>query len=217
MAQIIRLKRSNTANGKPTTSDLATGELAINVNDGKVFLRKSGSDSGVDIIKEFVTLDHEGTLTGSFSTVGTISASAFQGDGSALTNISVSQNATVKQSFTNSDTWSVEHNLDTPNAIVQIYDSSDFQIIPSTLQIIDNDNIRATFSTNQSGYAVVARGGQIVSGSVDSDNIAGLDQKITDGVNARGVFSGSAQVTLTGDVTGTGAATVISQVDGEEF
>ena len=217
MAQIIRLKRSNTANGKPTTSDLATGELAINVNDGKVFLRKSGSDSGVDVIKEFVTLDHEGTLTGSININGAITASYFKGDGSALTNITVAQNATVKQTFTNSDTWSVEHNLSTPNAIVQVYDSNDFQMIPATLQIIDDDNVRATFPTAQSGYVVVARGGQIVSGSVDSENIAGLDQKITDGVNARGVFSGSSQITLTGDVTGTGAATVISTVDGETF
>lgn len=217
MAQIIRLKRSNTANSKPTTSELAIGELAINVDDGKVFLRKSGSNSGVDVIKEFVTLDHEGVLTGSFSTVGTISASAFQGDGSALTNITVAQTATVKQSFTNADTWSVEHNLDTPNAIVQIYDSSDFQIIPSTLQIIDNDNIRATFSTNQSGYAVVARGGQIVSGSVEADNISGLDDKVLEEINQAGVFSGSAQITLSGDVTGTGNATVISTVDGETF
>ena len=189
----------------------------MNVHDGKVFLRKSGSAGEGDNIKEIVTLDHEGTLSGSLSVVGIISASAFQGDGSALTNISVSQNATVKQSFTNADTWSVQHNLDTPNAIVQVYDSNDFQMIPSTLQIIDNDNVRATFDSNQSGYVVVARGGQIVSGSVDSDNIAGLSDKITDGINARGVFSGSAQITLTGDVTGNGAATVISTVDGEEF
>ena len=217
MAQIIRLKRNLAGGNKPSTSDLAIGELAMNVHDRKVFLRKSGSAGEGDNIKEIVTLDHEGTLSGSLSVVGIISASAFQGDGSALTNISVSQNATVKQSFTNADTWSVEHNLDTPNAIVQVYDSNDFQMIPSTLQIIDNDNVRATFESNQSGYVVVARGGQIVSGSVDSDNIAGLSDKITDGINARGVFSGSAQVTLTGDVTGNGAATVISTVDGEEF
>tara|TARA_B110000211_G_scaffold231184_1_gene292288 strand:- start:311 stop:964 length:654 start_codon:yes stop_codon:yes gene_type:complete len=217
MAQIIKLKRSNTAGSKPSTSDLQIGELAINVNDGKVFLRKSGSDSGVDVIKEFVTLDHEGVLTGSISTVGIISASAFQGDGSALTNISVSQNATVKQTFTNADTWSVEHNLSTPNAIVQIYDSNDFQMIPSSIQIIDDDTIEAIFESIQSGYAVVARGGQIVSGSVDSENIAGLGQRITDGVNDRGVFSGSAQVSLSGDVTGTAAATVIGTVEGDTF
>ena len=215
MAQIIKLKRSIAAGSKPTTSNLSVGELAMNVTDGKVFLRKSGSAG--DNIKEIVTIDHDGILSGSLNMTGSITASAFVGDGSRLTNISVSQNATVKQSFTNADTWSVEHNLSTPNAIVQVYDSNDFQMIPSTLQIIDDDNVRATFESNQSGYVVVARGGQIVSGSVDVENIAGLSGQITANVNALGVFSGSAQVALSGDVTGTAAATVIGTVDGETF
>jgi len=212
MAQIIKLKRSLTGGSKPSTSDLAIGELAMNVTDGKVFLRKSGS---ADTIQEFITNDFVGS--GSIEMSGSISASYFIGDGSGLTNITVAQNATVKQSFTNADTWSVEHNLSTPNAIVQVYDANDFQMIPSTLQIIDDDNVRATFESNQSGYVVVARGGQIVSGSVDVENIAGFGDQVTANVNALGVFSGSAQVTLTGDVTGNAAATVISQVDGEEF
>ena len=215
MAQIIKLKRSLTAGSKPTTSNLAIGELAMNVTDGKLFLRKSGSAG--DNIKEVLTLDHDGTLSGSLNITGSITASAFKGDGSRLTGITVSQNATVKQSFTNADTWSVEHNLSTPNAIVQVYDANDFQMIPGTLQIIDDDNIRATFPTAQSGYVVVARGGQIVSGSVDVENIAGLSGVVTSNVNALGVFSGSAQVTLSGDVTGTAAATVIGTVDGDTF
>jgi len=214
MAQIIKLKRSISGGSKPSTSDLAIGELAMNVNDGKVFLRKSGSAVG-DTIKEFITNDFVGS--GSIEISGSISASYLIGDGSGITNITVAQNATVKQSFTNADTWSVQHNLSTPNAIVQVYDSNDFQMIPATLQIIDDDNVRATFPSSQSGYVVVARGGQIVSGSVDVENIAGLDAKVVTELNEAGVFSGSAQVTLTGDVTGTGAATVISGVDGEEF
>jgi len=215
MAQIIKLKRNLTGGSKPSTSDLSIGELAMNVHDGKVFLRKSGSAGEGDTVQEFITNDFIGS--GSIELSGAITASFFKGDGSALTNISVSQNATVKQTFTNADTWSVEHNLSTPNAIVQVYDENDFQMIPSTLQIIDDDNVRATFPTLQSGYVVVARGGQIVSGSVDVENIAGLGQSITDGVNDRGVFSGSAQVSLSGDVTGTAAATVIGTVDGDIF
>ena len=215
MAQIIKLKRSLSAGSKPATSDLSIGELAMNVTDGKVFLRKSGSAG--DNVKEIVTLDHDGTLSGSLNITGSITASSFKGDGSGLTGITVSQNATVKQSFTNADTWSVQHNLSTSNAIVQIYDSNNFQMIPSTLQIIDDDNVRATFPTIQSGYVVVARGGQIVSGSVDVENIAGLDAKVVTELNEAGVFSGSAQITLAGDVTGTAAATVIGTVDGETF
>ena len=215
MAQIIKLKRSLSAGSKPATSDLSIGELAMNVTDGKVFLRKSGSAG--DNVKEIVTLDHDGTLSGSLNITGSITASSFKGDGSGLTGITVSQNATVKQSFTNADTWSVQHNLSTPNALVQIYDSNNFQMLPSTLQIIDDDNVRATFPTIQSGYVVVARGGQIVSGSVDVENIAGLDAKVVTELNEAGVFSGSAQITLAGDVTGTAAATVIGTVDGETF
>ena len=69
MAQIVKLKRSLTAGSKPTTSNLAVGELALNVNDGTVFLRKSGSAVG-DSIKQFVTLDHQGILTGSLRASG---------------------------------------------------------------------------------------------------------------------------------------------------
>lgn len=212
MAQIIKLKRNLSTGNKPTTSDLSIGELAMNVYDGKVFLRKSGS---ADTIQEFITNDFVGS--GSIEMSGSISASYFAGDGSLLTNISVSQNATVKQTFTNSYSWSVEHNLDSPNVIVQVYDSNDFQIIPDTLKIVDNDNVLITFPTQESGYVVAARGGQIVSGSISSDNISGLNTAVLAEMNTAGVFSGSAQVTLTGDVTGTGAATVISTVDGETF
>jgi len=216
MAQIIKLKRSLTGGSKPTTSNLSIGEIAINVNDGKVFLRKSGSAVG-DNVKEFVTLDHEGILTGSLNISGSVTASYFSGDGSALTNITVSQTATVKRSFTGSVSWSVAHNLDTPNAIVQVYDADNFQIIPETLKIVDNDNILITFPEIQTGYVVVAKGGHIVSGSVSADNIDGLSAAVTETVDGLGVFSGSSQISLSGDVTGTAAATVISQVDGETF
>ena len=213
MAQIVKLKRSLTGGSKPTTSNLSVGELAINVNDGRVFLRKSGSAVG-DNIKEFVTLDHQGTLTGSLNISGSITASYFVGDGSQLTNITVSQTATVKQNFTNSDTWSVQHNLDTPNPIIQAYDSNNFQVIPLTVQLIDNDNARLTFTGNESGYVVVAKGGHIVSGSVSADDISGLDDKIKTKMNLDGVFSSSAQITMGGDVSGTANAVVISNIDG---
>lgn len=213
MAQIVKLKRSLTGGSKPTTSNLSVGELAINVNDGRVFLRKSGSVVG-DNIKEFVTLDHQGTLTGSLNISGSITASFFKGDGSQLTNITVAQTATVKQNFTNSDTWSVEHNLDTANPIIQAYDSNNFQVIPLTVQLIDNDNARLTFTGNESGYVVVAKGGHIVSGSVSADNISGLDDKIKTKMNLDGVFSSSAQITMGGDVSGTANAVVISNIDG---
>ena len=198
MAQIVRLKRSSTPNSKPTTSNLETGELAINVYDGKVFLRKSGS---VDTIQELVSNNHSGSV----NIVGAITASYFVGDGSQLTNITVDQSATIQKSFTNQSTWVVDHNLNTVNAIVQVYDNDNYQIIPQTLRITDNNNVTITFESARSGYVVVANGGHIVSGSVEWGSLINKPS---------GLISGSSQITLNGDVTGTADATVISQIDG---
>ena len=209
MAQIIRLKRTTVAGSVPTTSDLTTGELAINVHDGKVFLRRSGS---VDDIRQVVTDE----FTGSLAVSGSVTATSFVGDGSQLTNITVDQAATVKQSFTGT-TWTVSHNLNAPNPIVQAYDSDDYQIVPQSIRITDTDTITITFPNSVSGYAVVAKGGHIVSGSVDADNISGFDEKVKTKLNLDGVFSGSEQVTLQGDVTGTAASSSIASIDGGDI
>ena len=202
MAQIIRLKRSNSTGSKPTTGSLQTGEIAINVYDGKAFTRKSGS---VDEVIDFVTTNTQTAIIGNVNLSGSITASYFVGDGSRLENITVAQAATVQRSFTNSSTWVVNHNLNTPNAIAQVFSSDGYQIIPSTLRHTDTNTITITFDSQESGYVVVAKGGHIVSGNVDWANVSNKPD---------GLFSGSAQITLSGDVTGTANATIISQIDG---
>jgi len=206
MAQIIKLKRSLVQNSRPTTSDLSAGELAINVYDGKVFLRKSGS---VDTVQELVTNNYSGSVT----IQGTLSASLFQGDGSQLTGVTVAQSATVRKYY-NGSTWVVNHNLDTPNPLVQAYDSDNYQIIPQSIRLTDNNTITITFPSIVSGSAVVGKGGHIVSGSVDADNVTGFDAKVKTKLNIDGVFSGSEQVILQGDVTGTAASSSIAEIDG---
>lgn len=203
MAQIVRLKRSTTPGSKPTTSSLETGELAINVYDGKVFLRKSGS---VDVVQELVSNNYSGSV----NIQGAVTASYFVGDGSRLENITVAQAATVQRSFSDSSTWVVNHNLDTPNAIAQVYDNDGYQLIPATLRHTDVNTITITFAEAQSGYVVVAKGGHIVSGSISAENIDGFDDKL----NTYGLFSGSSQIVMGGDVSGTADAVVISQLDG---
>jgi hypothetical protein len=47
MANIVKLKRSAVANAVPTTAQLDLGELAINTNDGKLYLKK---DDGTESI-----------------------------------------------------------------------------------------------------------------------------------------------------------------------
>jgi hypothetical protein len=43
MADLILIKRNLTAGVVPTTASLSAGELAVNVADGKIFTRQSGS------------------------------------------------------------------------------------------------------------------------------------------------------------------------------
>lgn len=209
MAQIIKLKRSLLPNSKPTTSDLSIGELAINVYDGKVFLRKSGS---ADTVQEIITNDYSGSI----NMTGAITASYFVGDGSGLTNVimDIGETQSIKRSFSNLSTWIVNHNLDTENAIVQVFDNDGYQMIPSTLRHTDNNSVTITFPQQESGYVVVAKGGHLVSGTVDASQIDGLDSLVRQEVDAIGAFSSSAQVTMGGDVTGTADSTVISQIDG---
>lgn len=208
MAQIIKLKRSLAQGSKPTTSDLSAGELAINVYDGKVFLRKSGS---VDEVQEVITNDYSGSI----NVDGAITASFFKGDGSGLTNITVDQAATIKSSFTDSSTWVVTHNLDTDTPLVQVYDVDDYQIIPQTLRITDSNTITITFPTAETGHVVVGKGGHIVSGSIAAENIDGFDNLVKTRLDVEQVVSGSTQ--FLGDVTGTPFATVISSVDGGDI
>ena len=105
VTQSILLRRSNIAGKVPTTSSLQLGELAINTNDGRVFLKK---DDGVNVtIEQLVVTGAE--VTGSINILGTgsfghldvsgnaefVTASgyfsgSFKGDGSALFGVTAS-------------------------------------------------------------------------------------------------------------------------------
>ena len=78
----ILQKRSLTSGSIPTTSSLSAGELAINVPDGRVYLRKSGS--GSDTIQSVITTGAQNSgsvfLTGSLSIYGTGSVLDIMGD-----------------------------------------------------------------------------------------------------------------------------------------
>lgn len=99
---------------------------------------------------------------------GEVSASAFKGDGSGLTNIDVSQNATVTSTFTNQTSVAVNHNFGTKNVLVQVYNAADEMIIPATVVSTTSNRSTVTFDESTSGVIVIAKGGHIVSGSVNS-------------------------------------------------
>jgi hypothetical protein len=111
-----------------------------------------------------------------------VTASAFIGDGSALTNISaqVTEQATITDTFTSVTSKAITHNFGTKNVLVSVYNNSDELIIPASTVTTSTDVVTITFDSSTTGRAVVAKGGHLVSGSA----------VLTD----TGVFSGSAQI-----------------------
>ena len=103
-------------------------------------------------------------FSGSFS-------GSFQGDGSELTGLSLPQVTTVTDTFTSTTSKTVTHNFNTKNVVVQVYDTNDAFMIPSTIVTTDANTVDITFANNASGRVVVAKGGHLVSGSVHYDNV----------------------------------------------
>ena len=79
VTQSILLRRSNIAGKVPTTSSLQLGELALNTNDGRAFMKK---DDGVNVtIEQFVVTGAE--VTGSINILGTGSFGQLEINGNA--------------------------------------------------------------------------------------------------------------------------------------
>ena len=119
------------------------------------------------------------TLSGSFS-------GSFVGDGSQLSGVtsytdsdtlafinsievlsgSIAELTAVTASFLNTGSVTIPHSFNSKNVSVQVYDSNDIYIIPQEIALVSNNAVKLTFAGNTSGFAVVAKGGHIVSGSV---------------------------------------------------
>ena len=117
------------------------------------------SQSFVDFTKAtYVT----GSFTGSFS--GTATSASYASYALYAGN-SPGSTATMTQSIA-ATTWSFTHNLNTRNPLLQVYDSTNSQIIPYA--VIGSDPNQATiyFDVAESGYAVASNGGLLtVNGS----------------------------------------------------
>jgi hypothetical protein len=97
-----------------------------------------------------------------------VTASYFKGDGSGLTNVNatVVDVATVVDTFTAATTKVVNHNFNSRNILVSVYDNDYNQIIPASVNVSSLDSVTITFTQASTGFAVIAKGGHIVSGSV---------------------------------------------------
>ena len=100
-------------------------------------------------------------ISGSFS-------GSYKGDGSGLTGVqtTVVQNATAYDTFTGVTSKTISHNFGTKNVIVSVYDNNDAVVIPKSIITTDNNTVTLGFDYATTGRAVVAKGGHIVSGSL---------------------------------------------------
>ncbi len=98
----------------------------------------------------------------------------------------------MTQQFSAATTWSVSHNMGVDYPIVTVYDSNRKIVFPNEIRSIDADNVEVYFSTPVAGYLNVAKGGHIISGSIDLSNI---------NLTGSNIISGSSQISNLGYAT----------------
>ena len=78
----------------------------------------------------------------------------------------------MTQFFTSAATWSLQHDMGADYPIVTIYDVNKNIIFPDRVTSIDSNNIEVGFTTPVAGHLNVAKGGHIISGSINFSNIS---------------------------------------------
>ena len=210
MAQVIKLKRSAVAGKTPQTSSLELGELAVNTNDGKIYLHRSSSSD--DSIQSVLTTD--ATITGSLKLSGSqhISGSTnVMDDLSYGGNLSASLGSTSSfDRFTSVGTSSIGFLIATGSNLLNLTEAqtgsfasgSDVQQIldESGSYLVDADtgslgNISGSINSTASFGAYIGDGSQLsgVTAGVDATSVSG---------SFLGLFSGSDDLTLGGGISG---------------
>jgi hypothetical protein len=198
MAQIVKLRRSSVTGNKPTTAQLELGELAINTFDGKLYFEKSGS--GGESIEEILITNAQNTgslsisgsshyITGSLELSGSVTLPKVVRDYTRSTgsvgqilqstangatwvdNVSAgAEGRSVIQQFEAATTWSFVHNLGEQYPILEVYDSNNQVIIPSTITATSTSTLTITFAVPVAGRATATVGGGLpaISGSYNN-------------------------------------------------
>lgn len=130
------------------------------------------TDGKVIIPTEITTVNSDNaTISFSVPTAGKVIASLGVGPGG------------LSQYFSAATTWSLSHNLNVDYPLVNIWDTNRNIIIPDRIESIDTNNIKVYLSTPKAGYVNVAKGGHIISGSVNAGNVDFTNTNIISGSN----------------------------------
>lgn len=86
--------------------------------------------------------------------------------------LNVSDNGFIYTQGSPSDTWTINHSLQTTVPLVQVYDSSYSQIIPSSITALNANVVELTFAYPLTGYAIISKGSGVSSVSAVSSSYA---------------------------------------------
>lgn len=98
MAIVLKPKKSETASAVPTTSDLAVGEICVNVADRKIYTRKS--NNSIVVVGSHIETDVGGTSVGGDVT-GTVSNIQIATNTVGITELNVSDGSAGQYLTTN--------------------------------------------------------------------------------------------------------------------
>ena len=174
--------------------DALSGSLAIDISSSMggsgAGFPFSGSDSAPAEITGSLIVSGGSDSYIDFTDVAAISGSIFSGsfvgDGSGLTGIQVDEVATVSDTFTNVTTYTVNHNFDSKDVIVSVYEGDDV-IYPDSITTTDLDNVTITFASQRTGRVVVGKAGHIVSGATEFADITNAPTLISSSVQAAAI------------------------------
>lgn len=169
--------------GQISAQDLAVQEVNANTLTGSLtysslvdvpnLVSQSQDFTAGQVIIATAGVTNQVESSDTLSLNGSITASAFSGDGSALTNITVAEVSTVSDTFTSTTTKSVTHSFGTKNVIVQVYNDSDELIIPKTISTPDLNSVSIVLDETTTGRVVVAKGGHVVQDQTYRESVSG--------------------------------------------
>ena len=202
MANAIKPKSTTTASKVPGSGDLITGELASNLADGVLFLKKSDGtivtfgQGGVSSVSGTGTVSGL-TLTGTVTSSGNLTlGGSLEVDGYGLPFNGITSGTITLQAVAAAGTNTITLPAITGNLIT---DADSGTVIN---KMLDNDSVTVTAGTGLSGGGTVALGGTI---TLDNDGVTAA------AVSGTGLsISGSTgSVTITSNATDANTASTI--------
>ena len=114
-----------------------------------------------------IVADDENTVTVTFDSNQVGYATVIAGGGGIITRIlSTGTGSSYVHTQSSGDVvWTVNHSFNFDYPSVTVYNSDEEIVIPNKIVSIDEDTTQITFTTSQSGYATITKGGGLLSGS----------------------------------------------------